>query len=52
MVKKSVVEDGSTVHFIGRLRKEGNHKNKTNTTSRRDRRSNEVRNFPVVPESE
>ena len=51
MVKKSVVEDGSTVQFIGRLRGEGNHKNK-NTTSRRDRRSNEVRNLQVVSESE
>ena len=44
MVKKSVVEDGSTVHFIEDCAKKETTRTK-NTTIRRDRRSNEVRNF-------
>ena len=52
LVKKPVVEDGSTVHFMGRLRGEGTREKKTNTTSRRDRRSDDVRNCKVIPESE
>ena len=34
VVKKSVVEDGSTVYFMGRLRKEGNHENKKHNHSK------------------